>query len=135
MADDYSDKMKFRMFRWLENPEQFGIRAVCAPEYEENGYGAYDYTGMGPMCRVYTGKGVFCGPDAVQQFNGLAVLGSCDRSGEIGVACVVDTSDSALDMVMCILGKGRHSHHGHQHSQYHRNGQQAFKRLLHTSSS
>ena len=83
MADDYSDKMKFRMFRWLENPEHFGMRAVCSPEYVENDYGAYDYTGMGPLCRVYTGRGVFCGPDAVQQFNGLAVLMAVRERGEL----------------------------------------------------
>ena len=81
MAEDYSDKMKFEMFRWLENPEHFGIRQVCAPEYEENGYGAYDYTGMGPMCRVYFGSGVFIGDDAVQQFNGLAVLMAVRKEG------------------------------------------------------
>lgn len=77
------EKMRFRMFDWPENPEQFGIRAVCAPEYEENGYGAYDYTGMGPMCRVYTGKGVFCGKDAVQSFNALAVLMATRTQGEL----------------------------------------------------
>lgn len=83
MADEYADKMKFRMFRWLENPENFGLRAVCAPEYQENEYGAYDYTGMGPMCRVYTGSGVFIGEDAVQQFNALAVLMAVREQGEL----------------------------------------------------
>ena len=81
--DEYADKMKFRMFRWLENPEHFGIRAVCVPEYEENGYGAYDYTGIGPMCRVFTGSGVFCGSEAVQQFNALAVLMAVREQGEL----------------------------------------------------
>ena len=83
MEDAYADKMSFHVFRWLENPEYFGIRAVCAPEYEENGYGAYDYTGMGPLCRVFTGKGVFCGDEAVQQFNALSVLMAVRKQAEL----------------------------------------------------
>lgn len=81
--DEYADKMKFRIFRWHENPEWFGIRAVCSPEYEPNEYGAYDYLGLGPMCRIFTGGGVFCGEDAVQQFNSLAVLLSNRTMGEL----------------------------------------------------
>ncbi len=81
--DEYADKMKFRMFRWLENPEQFGIRAVCVPEYEKNEYGAYDYTGISPLCRIFTGSGVFCGDEAVEQFNALAVLMAVREQGEL----------------------------------------------------
>lgn len=81
--DEQEDKMKFRMFRWRENPERFGIMAVCVPEYQENEYGAYDYLGLSPMVRVYTGGGVFCGEDAVQQFNALAVLLSNRTMGEL----------------------------------------------------
>ena len=77
------DKMKFRMFRWPENPEQFGIRAVVGPEYVENDVGGYDYTGMGPMCRIFTGSGVFLGPEAVEMFNALAVLMANRVSGEL----------------------------------------------------
>lgn len=81
--DEYADKMKFQMFRWHENPERFGILAVCEPEYKENEYGSYDYTGIGPMCRVFTGGGVFCGESAVQQFNSLAVLMAVREQGEL----------------------------------------------------
>lgn len=81
--DEYADKMKFRMFRWHENPERFGIRAVCVPEYQENEYGSYDYLGLGPMAREFSGGGVFCGEDAVQQFNALAVLLSNRTMGEL----------------------------------------------------
>lgn len=81
--EQYADKMKFRMFRWLENPEHFGIRAVCVPEYQQNEYGSYDYTGIGPVCRIYSGSGVFCGPEAVQQFNALAVLMAVREQGEL----------------------------------------------------
>lgn len=77
------DKMKFRMFRWPENPEQFGIYMVCEPQYQLNSIGQYDYTGMGPMCRVYTGSGVFFGPDAVEWFNALQVLMSTRAPGEL----------------------------------------------------
>ena len=81
--DEYADKMKFRMFRWQENPERFGIRAVCVPQYQENEYGSYDYLGLGPMVRVFTGGGVFCGEDAAQQFNALAVLLSNRTEGDL----------------------------------------------------
>ena len=77
------DKMKFRMFRWTENPEEFGIEMVLEPLYQINGIGQYDYLGLGPMCRIYTGKGVFSGPDAVQQFNGLQVLMATRVGGEL----------------------------------------------------
>ena len=77
------DKMKFRMFRWNENPEEFGIYMVLEPLYQINDIGQYDYLGLGPMCRIYTGKGVFTGPDAVQQFNGLQVLMATRVGGEL----------------------------------------------------
>ena len=77
------DKMRFRMFRWNENPEEFGIYMVLEPLYQINDIGQYDYLGLGPMCRIYTGKGVFTGPDAVQQFNGLQVLMATRVGGEL----------------------------------------------------
>lgn len=77
------EKMRFRMFDWPENPEQFGLWAVCTPEYTQTEYGTYDYTGMGPLCRVYTGQGVFCGEEAVQNFNALAVLMATRAPGEL----------------------------------------------------
>lgn len=77
------DKMQYRMFLWPENPERFGIRAVVEPEYVENDVGGYDYTGMGPMCRVFTGSGVFHGPEAAEMFNALAVLLATRTGGEL----------------------------------------------------
>ena len=96
------DKMKFRMFRWPENPEQFGIRMVCEPLYELNSIGQYDYTGMGPMCRVYTGSGVFFGTDAVEWFNALQVMMSTRTPGELvhpvwGTADVVYLTQLQMD--------------------------------------
>ena len=77
------DKMKFRMFRWEENPEEFGIYMVLEPLYEINDIGQYDYLGLGPMCRIYTGKGVFSGPEAGQQFHGLQVIMATRVGGEL----------------------------------------------------
>ena len=77
------DKMEFRMFRWEQNPEEFGIQMVLEPQYQLNDIGQYDYTGLGPLCRVYTGRGVFSGPDAIQQFNGLQVLMATRVGGEL----------------------------------------------------
>ena len=77
------DKMHFRMFRWEQNPEEFGIEMVLEPLDQLNDIGQYDYLGLGPLCRVYTGKGVFSGPDAVQQFNGLQVLMATRVGGEL----------------------------------------------------
>ena len=77
------DKMQFRMFRWEQNPEEFGIEMVLEPLYQLNDIGQYDYLGLGPLCRIYTGKGVFSGPDAVQQFNGLQVLMATRVGGEL----------------------------------------------------
>lgn len=75
--------MKFRMFLWPENPEHFGIHAVVEPEYVRNDLGGYDYTGMSPMSRVFTGSGVFLGPEAVEMFNALAVIMSTRTGGEL----------------------------------------------------
>ena len=77
------EKMRFRMFDWPENPEEFGIYMVCQPQYQINSIGQYDYTGMGPMCRVLRGQGVFCGEDAVQSFNALAVMMATRDQGEL----------------------------------------------------
>lgn len=77
------DKMKFRMFTWMRNPEEYRISAVCVPEYEENNMGGYTYTGLSPLIRVFTGRGVFCGEDANQQFNALAVIMATRREGEL----------------------------------------------------
>ena len=77
------DKMRFRMFQWQENPEEFGIYMVLEPQYQLNDIGQYDYTGLGPMCRIYKGRGVFSGSEAIQQFNGLQVLMATRVGGEL----------------------------------------------------
>ena len=77
------DKMKYRMFTWPENPEDFGIYMVCEPQYQLNNIGQYEYTDIGPLCRVYTGSGVFFGPDAVEWFNALQVMMATRVPGEL----------------------------------------------------
>ena len=73
--------LKFRMFTWPENPETFGIRAVMSPMYTIANDGTISYQGMGPLCRVITGRGVFCGSKAVSNFNALSVIMA---TGEVG---------------------------------------------------
>lgn len=76
-------KMKFMMFTWDHNPEEFRIEAYCQPEYTVNELGVYEYVGLGPMCRVISGRGVFSGPDANQNFNALAVIMAMRKPGEL----------------------------------------------------
>lgn len=71
------------MFQWPENPERFSIRATVVPEYTENNSGGYDYVGMSPMVRVFSGGGVFLGPDAAEMFNALAVIMATRTGGEL----------------------------------------------------
>lgn len=77
------DKMKFMMFRWPENPEEFGISAHCVPEYTPNSIGGYDYTGITPMIRVFRGRGVFFGEDAQDRFKALSVILAARLEGEL----------------------------------------------------
>lgn len=94
------DKMKFMMFTWKQNPEHFEIQAHCVPEYTPNNYGGYDYTGISPMCRVISGRGVFSGEDAVQQFNALAVIMGARREGELVMPVWGTTTAYLTDLVM-----------------------------------
>lgn len=66
--------MQYKIFTWKENPETFRIQAVRVPEYTINELGKYDYTGLGPMCRIISGSGVFRGKYAYEDFNTLQVL-------------------------------------------------------------
>lgn len=77
------DRMKFKTFTWPENPEEFRIQAVRAPQYIVTELGDYDYTGLGPLCRVISGSGVFCGEYAVQNYNTLQVLMANGTAGEL----------------------------------------------------
>lgn len=77
------DKMRFRMFTWPKNPEYFQIYSSCEPKYEEVSAGEFQFMGLEPLSRVLSGKGVFCGADAVDRFNSLAVIMATRQPGEL----------------------------------------------------
>ena len=77
------NRMQFKTFVWPENPESYHIRAVRSPIYTVTEDQDYAYNGLGPMCRIVTGKGVFCGEYAVQNYNTLQVLMANGTVGEL----------------------------------------------------
>lgn len=77
------DKLKFRTFTWPENPETFCVQAIMEPQYVINADGTIDYTGLGPLCRIITGKGVFRGPRAAEYFNAISVIMATARAGDL----------------------------------------------------
>lgn len=77
------ERMTFKTFVWPENPESFQIRAVRNPKYTVSENQDYVYSGLGPMCRVISGSGVFWGEYAVQNYNTLQVLMANGTVGEL----------------------------------------------------
>lgn len=77
------DKMKYKTFVWQENPETFHIQAVRVPEYIIDENGNYDYQGLGPMCRIITGSGIFRGEYCFENFNTLQVLMANGTPGDL----------------------------------------------------
>ena len=77
------DRMQFKTFVWPENPERFRIQAVRNPIYTVNAEQDYVYDGLGPMCRVVSGTGVFCGVYAVQNYNTMQVLMANGTVGDL----------------------------------------------------
>ncbi len=77
------DKLKFRMFTWPENPEEYKIEASCVPKFEPGENGGIAFVGLEPMSRIITGRGVFTGPDAVEHFNALAVMMATRTKGDL----------------------------------------------------
>ena len=77
------DRMQFKSFIWPENPETFRIQAVRNPIYTINDTMDYAYEGLGPLCREISGRGVFCGQYAVQNYNTLQVLMGTGTVGEL----------------------------------------------------
>lgn len=75
--------MTFRMFTWPENPETFQIEAIREPLYTVAGDGTVSYQGLGPMCRIITGRGVFRGKNAHDSFNALAVIMATGQLGDL----------------------------------------------------
>lgn len=77
------DKLKYKIWTWPENPETFLIDAVREPMYSIAEDGTITYLGLGPLCRVITGRGVFQGEDANNDFNALSVLLANGTVGEL----------------------------------------------------
>ncbi len=77
------DKLKFRMFTWPENPEEYKIVAQCVPKFAPGENGGIVFMDLEPMSRVISGRGVFTGPDAVDDFNALAVIMNTRTKGEL----------------------------------------------------
>lgn len=77
------DKMKFSAFTWPNNPETFKIRAIREPEYTIDDDGKFNYTGIGPLCREFTGSGVFYGEYAHQYFNTLQTIMATGTAGNL----------------------------------------------------
>ena len=77
------DLMKYKIFTWPDNPETFHMEAVREPKYTVDELGDYNYTGLGPMCRIITGTGVFRGENAYNHFNTLLVLMANGVAGDL----------------------------------------------------
>lgn len=77
------DKLKYKFWTWPENPEIFLIDAVMEPMYTVEDDGTIQYQGLGPLCRVITGSGVFHGADASEDFNALAVIMATGTAGDL----------------------------------------------------
>ncbi len=94
------NKLKFRMFTWPENPEEYRIEASCVPKFGPGENGGVAFAGLEPMSRVITGRGVFTGPEAVEDFNALAVIMATRTKGDL-VHPVWGTSEVFLtDLVL-----------------------------------
>ncbi len=75
--------MKFMTFTFPEDPEEFRIMAQRQPQYTVGSDGLISYQGLGPMCRVISGSGVFRGSTAVDRFNSLSVIMAAGRAGDL----------------------------------------------------
>ena len=75
--------MTYKVFTWLESPESFHIQAVRVPVYTIDSNGSFDYQGLGPMCRIISGSGVFRGEYAYENFNTLQVLMATGTPGDL----------------------------------------------------
>lgn len=77
------NNLKYKVWTWPENPETFRIQAVREPLYTIAEDGTIQYEGLGPLCRVISGSGVFRGAEAVDNFNALSVLMATGTVGEL----------------------------------------------------
>ncbi len=77
------NKLAFRDFIWPENPEQFTMAYLREPQYENDEHGNPVYLGLGPVKRSLSGKGVFPGPLAYENFQAMETLFLDPNSGNL----------------------------------------------------
>ena len=75
--------MKYKVFSWPNQPDSFQIRVIREPEYTVDENGKFQYDGLGPLCREFTGTGSFYGELAYQHFNTLQVLMANGTAGDL----------------------------------------------------
>lgn len=77
------EKMKFENFIWPQNPEVFQVDAEMEPLYTIAPDGSIHYDGLGPLCRVIRGSGIFQGRNAAEYFNTLSVYMAAKLFGKL----------------------------------------------------
>lgn len=77
------EKMKYKDWTWPENPETFLIQAEREAEYSKDSAGNAVFDGFGPLCRTFTGKGVFHGANAAASYRALAAFLQDTSAGEL----------------------------------------------------
>lgn len=77
------ERMKFKNFTWPNNPEQYAEEWVRPVKYEKTDTGATVYAGLGSPCRKATGRGVFQGQGAYNQFKALLALLKENTPGDL----------------------------------------------------
>lgn len=77
------DKLTYKGWSWPRNPERFLIEAVREPEYTKDASGVVTYKGLGALCRIITGGGVFSGTGAAAQYKALAAFLDSDAAGAL----------------------------------------------------
>ncbi len=65
------NNLAFRDFIWPDNPTEFTMHYLREPQYENDSAGNPVYLGLGPAKRALSGKGVFLGPLAYENFLAL----------------------------------------------------------------
>lgn len=63
-------KLRYKSFTWPDNPVSYTVQAQREPVYAQDG----SFTGLSPVKRVITGKGVFFGFSAYANFKALEDL-------------------------------------------------------------
>lgn len=77
------DKLMYKSWSWRENPETFLIEAVREPMYNIAEDGTITYLGLGPLCRIISGRGVLQGENANNDFNAMSVILANGTVGEL----------------------------------------------------